>query len=91
MNSEDIIRMAREAGFRIGNYTLSSGDPCVFAAPVSATDCILELKRFAALVAAAERESCIEACMESYQDNTGPDGWIKFAIEAIRSRSTNDA
>ena len=42
MNREDIIRMAREAGFRV-NTTESL---------------LEELERFAALVASAEREAC---------------------------------
>jgi Tat protein secretion system quality control protein TatD with DNase activity len=47
MNREDIIRMAREVGFN----------------PVSYTGANLELfERFAALVAAAEREACAKVC-----------------------------
>ena len=42
MNREDIIRMAQEAGFRV-NTTESL---------------LVELERFAALVASAEREAC---------------------------------
>ena len=42
MKREDIIRMAREAGFRV-NTTESL---------------LAELERFAALVASAEREAC---------------------------------
>ena len=43
MNREDIIRMAREAGFRV-NTTESL---------------LEELERFAALVASAERNRCV--------------------------------
>ena len=43
MNREDIIRMAREAGFE--SHDISLNFP-------------RELERFAALVAAAEREAC---------------------------------
>ncbi len=46
MTREDIIRMAREAGFEIGSVTNSIYAP---------TSCETELERFAALVAAAER------------------------------------
>ena len=46
MNREDIIRMAREAGFRV-NTTESL---------------LEELERFAALVASAEREECKKLC-----------------------------
>ncbi len=52
MIKDDILRMAREAGFRTGSYALSNGDECVFAHPVAFSDCIPELERFAALVAA---------------------------------------
>jgi len=47
MNTEDIIRMAREAG---------GDDWGIFR------DFMPELERFAKLVAAAEREACAEAC-----------------------------
>ena len=47
MNREEIIRMAREAGFN----------------PVSYMGANLELfERFAALVAAHEREACAQVC-----------------------------
>ena len=80
MTRDDVIRMAREAGFRTGNITLSSGDPLPFVAPLSATTCIVELERFAALIEAAatekaneladqrvvaEREACTKACENS--------------------------
>lgn len=55
MTRDDIIRMAREAGFRAGHIELYSSDPMPFVAPCSATDCMPELVRFAAIVAAAER------------------------------------
>ena len=54
--SIDVIRLAREAGFRSGSIQLSVGDPIPFISPISATNCLVELERFAALVAAAERE-----------------------------------
>ncbi len=46
MTREDIIRMARKAGFEIGSVTNS-----IYAQ----TSCETELQRFAALVAAEER------------------------------------
>ena len=58
MTRDDIIRMAREAGFRAGHIELYGSDPMPFVAPCSATDCMPELERFAVLVAAAEREKC---------------------------------
>ena len=46
MTKDDIIRMARESGLVMYDYT----DP--------------SLNRFAALVAAAEREACAKLCIE---------------------------
>ena len=64
MTRDDIIRMAREAGFRAGHIELYNSDPVTFVAPCSATDCLPELERFAALVAAVEREACREVLEE---------------------------
>ena len=64
MTRDDIIRMAREAGFRAGHIELYGSDPTPFVAPCSATDCMPELVRFAAIVAAAEREACAEIADE---------------------------
>ena len=52
MNREDIIRMARGAG-------LYSGNP---RTPGTENTIVRRLTRFAALVAAAEREACAKAC-----------------------------
>ena len=40
MTRYDIIRMAREAGFRAGHIELYGSDPVPFIAPCSATDCM---------------------------------------------------
>ncbi len=56
MTRDDIIRMAREAGFRAGHIDLYNSDPVPFVAPCSATDCMPELVRFAAIVAAARED-----------------------------------
>ena len=50
-NRDDIIRMAGEAGFG-------------FPADYDLTELISRLERFAALVAAAEREACAKVCYE---------------------------
>lgn len=50
MNEKDVIRMAREAGFV--EYELDDGTTRAFD---------LRYERFAALVAAAEREACAKA------------------------------
>jgi hypothetical protein len=48
MKQEDITRMAREAGLELARFTIIDGSN--------------KLKRFAALVAAAEREACARVC-----------------------------
>ena len=66
MTQEDILRMAREAGmFRLFN------DP-------NGPEVLMEesIERFAALVAAAEREACAKACADLY---------TKWADELINS------
>lgn len=62
MTHDEIMAMAREAGFRTGQLNLSNGPPVPFIAPASGTSCMFELERFAALVAAAEREACAQVC-----------------------------
>ena len=76
MTKDDIIRMAREAGFRAGHIELYSGGLLPFIAPTSATDCMPELERFAALVVAAERNRIARAALTPSVENssTSPDG-----------------
>jgi len=52
MNQEDIIRMAREAGFPITNHLSGRQD--------IAGQSVARFRRFATLVAAAEREACAQ-------------------------------
>ena len=66
MNREDSIRMAREAGLRLDKHNGGFVDQS-------------ELLRFAALVAAAEREACAKVC--EHQPH-----WVSCAA-AIRARS----
>jgi len=64
MTKEDIIGMAREAGFERVVAIHSDGSKTVTVAPV------LELEAFANLVAAAEREACetaVEDIARKYQ------------------------
>ena len=58
MTKEDIIRMAREAGFGV---LLPSPDYRgeIYAGDGTITD---EMERFAELIAAAEREACARVC-----------------------------
>jgi hypothetical protein len=78
VDRDDIIKMAREAGFN----------------PVSYTGANLELfERFAALVAAAEREACAKVCDEKVdaEYKTGKVdhnemAWTQACAIAIRAR-----
>jgi hypothetical protein len=71
MTRDDIIRMAREAGMLAVSFNRTSGDTELSAYT-------LELERFAALVAAAEREACADLC-EGHYDTAQ-------AARAIRAR-----
>jgi hypothetical protein len=69
MTRDDIIRLAREAGFG----ELMDAWP-------------LPLERFAALVAAAEREACAKVCEKAVQYNPD-DADVAYAFaDAIRAR-----
>ena len=78
MTKDEIIRMAREAGFEegYGNHLFPPGDYREEVVPV--TD---EIIRFAALVAAAEREACAKVC----EDKNTLLAWPTYAA-AIRAR-----
>ncbi len=75
MTRDDIIRMAREAGFSEWAVSLSEMPK--------------HLERFAALVAAAEREACAKVCESLITDGDIYPG--NFVLEAcaksIRSKS----
>lgn len=84
MTRDDIIRMAREAGFKAGHLMLTNGGTVPFVSPVSATECLSELERFAAIVAAAEREACAQACQD-----VADDCWIGSAQHEAAKRCMN--
>ena len=73
MNREDIIRMARECQFA---HYYESGD--LVAMP--------QLERFAALVAAAEREACAKVCDVLAVHPEYASDITKVAAQAIRAR-----
>ena len=77
MTKEDIIRLAREAGLKLFNEGWTSSDN---------GDAVAEenLERFAALVAAHEREECAKVC-ESEGERIDA-SWMSCAA-AIRSRT----
>ena len=82
MNRENIIRMAREAGFNVEQGYL-----------LRITGIDEDLERFAALVASAEREACAEICDGFYLSWIDIQGRYEFMGEgasecagAIRAR-----
>ena len=77
MTRDDIIRMAREA-----ELLLDIGTTFPYA---EGTDIGPMLKRFAALVAAAEREACAKLCDE-LRDEDGFEPYGTECAAAIRAR-----
>ena len=82
MTRDEIIRMAREADLLV---TTPLPDDSVFVA---------DIERFAALVAAAEREACAKVCEDEAEKWEGDDGPIsteaRLCALHIRARGTND-
>ncbi len=70
MNRDDIIRMAREAGFA-HSWSEAAGEA---------------LERFAALAAAAEREACAKVCEDIDTEYEGEDVLATWCAAAIRAR-----
>ena len=69
MTREDIIRMAREAGWS-GLYTTyneptGAADWKMVKESLTVPVTMEQIERFAALVAAAEREACAKACEDA--------------------------
>ena len=76
MNREDIIRVAKEAGWEMD-------DSCVLETQIVWYISQGQLERFAALVAAAEREACAKLVDECVN--------IELLADAIRARGNNAA
>lgn len=73
MNRDDIRRMAKEAGIYMGGH------------PMNPLNVYLgDLERFAALVAAAEREACAKLADEFYRE--GMDYDVGAAIRARKQK-----
>jgi hypothetical protein len=77
---EDIIKWAREAGFTFCEKSYKYQPNCLFYGGYAVDE---QLKRFAALVAAAEREACAKVCDE-LQDY--PTVEARHCAEEIRAR-----
>ena len=75
MTKDDIIRMAREAGLNVEQGFL-----------LRVTGIDEDLERFAALVAAAEREACAKVC-DDLADKDKLSNYYRVAANAIRNRS----
>ena len=71
MTRDDIIRMAREAGFADGVVDIVGAEG--FA-------------NFAALVAEHEREQCAKVCEEYETENDITAMWLNIVADAIRAR-----
>jgi hypothetical protein len=91
MTRDDIIRMAREAGMHEGWDGWTTGDDpnCLYP------ECVYteNLERFAALVAAAEREACTKVCermwhewLDSPEENEPNKPDAEDCYKAIRAR-----
>jgi hypothetical protein len=74
MNKDDIIRMAREAGFADSNGVVHPA---------------YQLEAFANLVAAAEREACAKLLDEMAAQDKHSNYYV-VAARAIRARSNHD-
>jgi hypothetical protein len=61
VNHDDIIRLAREAGAATGRHSPHQKKESIM--PLC-----MDVERFAALVAAAEREACAKLCEENLRD-----------------------
>ena len=75
MTRDDIIRMAREAGVITSLFVLDGKDSGYFYL----------FERFAAIVAAAEREACARLCDELWRKG-GWDHNAGYAADKIRAR-----
>ena len=82
MTKDDIIKLAREAGFEKVGAIDPDGSKTVTVAPIP------ELLAFANLVAAAEREACAKVCDEINNDYGGEEVSASWIATAIRARGT---
>jgi hypothetical protein len=76
--NEDIIKWAREAGFS------DHSNPEMWGYMIASAE---ELARFAALVAAAEREACAKVCDVRCVEDGWEGGYADECAAEIRARS----
>ncbi len=84
MTDEDIERMAREAGFHLQVWNSVDGTEIV---PDNADRITDEIKRFASLVAAAERERVLSMLQEFHKAAGDRHNYYAWAANQIRARS----
>lgn len=85
MSRGEIIAMAREAGFMTGVINDKDGRPMYPLVQPVGNGCIVELERFASLVAAAEREAMCAVVNFELDSN----GQAAAIIAVIRARGPN--
>lgn len=86
MTRDDILRIAREAGFKEHNGIVRTMHGSGAWAGINE-----EIERFAALIAAAEREACALVCDENaHRLGSGP-GYAALMVtaESIRARGAH--
>ena len=79
MNRDDVIRMAREAGF--ADWWMTPPEP-----ERQNCEAIALLERFAALVAAAERQRLHEKFMEIHKSQQHSNNYWHFAARKIKEQ-----
>jgi uncharacterized protein YfcZ (UPF0381/DUF406 family) len=80
MTKDDIVRMAGEAGFVVDEKAQQHQPNCIFHTHHMVDEL---LERFAALVAAAEREACADIC----DQHASIEGIAQRCAAEIRARS----
>ena len=80
MTQDETLRMAREAGFSV-RHIAEPPEPYDHIAGYGDV-----LERFAALVAAAEREACAKVCEDIDTEYEGEDVLATWCADAIRAR-----
>ena len=81
MTKEDIVNWANKAGFLIDTHAQQYQPNCILSTYGLIDE---QLTRFAALVAAAEREACVKLC----DDLIGTRAMAVHCADAIRARGT---
>ena len=79
MTQDEIIKLAREAG----GCEYGNANPDIESTFILKDD---QIKAFAALVTAAEREACAKVCESRMTPGTGSVAILNGAADAIRAR-----